>query len=542
MFFLTPDRPTKSHKAPFRRVDVTRPPHDAGKPAPVNTRERFNRHVSAAFVAITLLGASVVARAQATEVVERTDAATTAPTPDAASETQDTSAAPPVEPEQDAAEAPEDEAPSDASAVTPAAALPEPPRAAEPATPPPTAATGDVHVQFEPGNGLHIASNDGRFELVVRARAQFLATLRHPDGGDAGLDFELRRARIYFQGAVFDPAIRFTIQLGVSPSCSDMGNNFAGNGCNGPQSTSSTTLTGFTPRWSPLLDWYLEDRHLREMNVRVGQMIATIHRTFTTGDANYQFIDRALGDGEFNLDRTFAIELRSTDFAGLGWLRYYAGIMSTQGRDMPFAPDMHLGYYLRVDVNPLGFFNDYSGGDLARNVSPRLSIGAAYAFLDHAPWDHGTVGQLPQDGGTTDQHMVTADFVFMWQGFSLVGEWSMRQATRHQGSAVDPATMMPYATPSLGRTGFGMHATAGMLLGDLPLELVARAGMLRHMNALDGGAHSAILDQNEVGAGLNWYIAGHPLKMSLWFTDVWRDDGVGSSGAQVVRLQLQATL
>jgi hypothetical protein len=56
------------------------------------------------------------------------------------------------------------------------------------------------------------------------------------------------------------------------------------------------------------------------------------------------------------------------------------------------------------------------------------------------------------------------------------------------------------------------------------------------------GVASAIVDQNEVGAGLNWYIEGHPLKLSLWFTDVWRDDGMGASGAQVVRLQFQATL
>ena len=255
-------------------------------------------------------------------------------------------------------------------------------------------------------------------------------------------------------------------------------------------------------------------------------------------------------DAEFNLDRTFSIELRSTDVGGMGWLRYYAGIMSTQGRDMPFAPDLHLGYYARLDVNPFGFFNDYVQGDLARNVDPRLSIGVGYAYLDHAPFDRGSIGVQPLDSlnvagapnGTTDMHLATADVVFMWRGFSFTGEWSMRQASRHQGTALDPMTMMPYAAAALGRTGFGMHALAGIMLGDLPLEIALRAGMLRHMNNLETGAHSAILDQNEAGAGINWYIQGHPLKLSLWFTDVWRDDGTGSSGAQVVRLQLQATL
>lgn len=517
----------------------------------MDTRIRSIRHVLLAIVAALVLADPSAARAQPPPE-ERAVPEPEAPAPalEAPATTVEPTGEPVIEPPIEAQHEVPDTGASGAVTSPPESeefvAPPElvAPVASEPvqAPAPPVPATGDVRVHFEPGQGLQITSNDGRFELIVRARAQFVATLRHPDGQDAGIDFELRRARIYFQGALFDPNIRFTLQLGVSPSCSDMGNNFAGNSCVGPQATAPTTLTGFSPRWSPLLDWYVELRHLRELNVRVGQMIPTFSRTFTISDANYQFIDRSLEDGEFNLDRTFAIELRSTDFAGLGWLRYYAGIMSTQGRDMPFAPDLHLGYYARIDVNPMGFFNDYAGGDLARNVDPKLSIGAGYAFLDHAPFDHGTVGILPLDGGTTDQHVVTADFVFMWHGFSLLGEWTMRQTTRHQGAANDPMTMMPYASPTLGRTGFGMQAITGVMLGDLPLEISARAGVLRHMNALDGGAHSAILDQNEVGGGINWYIQGHPLKLSLWFTDVWRDDGTGSSGTQVVRLQFQATL
>lgn len=558
---LTRSGGATTHTARGRRERVTRSPQSDGKPRPVDTNSRSNRHTLLALVACaTLCGGPALVRAQppatetasdreaegerAAELVEGEVAPDTTPGPS----TPDATAERPIVP-------PASETPpvADPGNVAPEIA------AATPSTPPPpTPATGDVRVHFENGQGLQITSNDGRFELIVRARAQFLGTVRHPDGGDAGFDFELRRARIYFQGALFDPNIRFTLQLGVSPSCSDMGNNFAGNSCTGPQANAPTTLAGFTPRWSPLLDWYVELRHVRELNVRVGQLIPTFSRTFTIGDANYQFIDRALADGEFNLDRTFAIELRSPDVGGLGWLRYYAGIMSTQGRDMPFAPDLHLGYYARVDVSPLGFFNDYSQGDLARNVDPRLSIGVGYAFLDHAPFDRGTIGLQPIDSvtvggspnGTTDMHLLTADVVFMWRGFSFTGEWSMRQASRHAGTALDPMTMMP-VTASAPRTGYGMIALAGMMLGDLPLEIALRAGLLRRMGSWDGsmsGVTSAIVDQNEAGAGLNWYIEGHPLKLSLWFTDVWNDDGMAhgsvpaSSGAQVVRLQFQATL
>lgn len=529
-------------------------PHGAGKHGAVDTLDTSIRHLFLAIVTLLLVGAPAIGSAQ--PPAEEPAAAPVAETPAPEMPEPQAARAADLEEDQVAPDTTPDATTPDADAEIPVVPAPAPvvaPDPTPPAPPPPTPATGDVRVHFEAGQGLQVTSNDGRFELIVRARAQFVATMRHPDGGDAGFDFELRRARIYFQGALFDPNIRFTLQLGVSPSCSDMGNNFAGNSCVGPQATASSTLTGYSPRWSPLLDWYVELRHIRELNVRVGQLIPTFQRTFTIGDASYQFIDRALSDAEFNFDRTFTIELRSPDVGGLGWLRYYAGIMSTQGRDMPFAPDLHLGYYARVDVNPLGFFNDYSQGDLARNVDPRLSLGFGYAFLDHAPFDRGTIGVQPLDNlntaggsptGTTDMHVLTADMVFMWHGFSFTGEWSMRQAARHRGTAMDPMTMMPVAA-SAPRTGYGMLALAGVMLGDLPLEVVARAGMVRHMGSWDGsmsGIASGIVDQNEAGAGLNWYIQGHPLKLSLWFTDVWRDDGMGSSGTQVVRLQLQATL
>lgn len=524
----THERGGRRHKARFRPERVTRLRHDAPKHGAVDARDGSIRFALLAVAFTMLLGAQSRAQAQPTVTPEATEASPEATTLREA--------------------AVEVEAPVLAPTV-----VQDPIVVAEPVPPAPTSATGDVRVHFEAGQGLQVTSNDGRFELIVRARAQFLASLRRPDGGDAGIDFELRRARIYFQGALFDPAIRFTLQLGVSPSCSDMGNNFAGNSCNGPSPATVTSLTGFTPRWSPLLDWYLELRHVRELNVRVGQMIPTFSRTFIISDSSYQFIDRSLEDGEFNMDRTFAIELRSTDVGGLGWLRYYAGVMSTQGRDMPFAADLHLGYYGRVDVNPLGFFNDYSQGDLARNVDPRLSLGFGYAYLDHAPFDRGSIGTQPLDSvnvggspnGTTDMQLLTADVVFMWQGFSFTGEWSMRQASRHRGTGIDPMTMMQYASPTLARTGYGMQALAGIMLGDLPLEIVARAGLVRRMGSWSDSsvtaAQSAMVDQNEAGGGINWYIQGHPLKLSLWFTDVWRDDGMNGTG-QTLRLQLQATL
>lgn len=274
---------------------------------------------------------------------------------------------------------------------------------------------------------------------------------------------------------------------------------------------------------------------MRDLNVRLGQMVTTYSREFTTGDATYQMIDRAIASAEFNLDRDFALEIRSNDFLGLGNLRYYAGISSGQGRDQPYpASNFGLMYYGRFEYLPFGMFDDYVQGDLARNRDPRLSLGVAYAFLDRAHRERGILGGLPADGGTTDMHNVTADAVFMWQGFSLTYEFLLRQGERHSGHAIDPQSMMeiPTAAP---RNGYGMYVLAGYLLPDLPLEIAGRWSMVRPI-----GDGSALTERNEVSGGLNWYIEGHAFKAQLWFSELW-----GSrieEGEERLVLQIQATL
>ena len=57
---------------------------------------------------------------------------------------------------------------------------------------------------------------------------------------------------------------------------------------------------------------------------------------------------------------------------------------------------------------PLGLFDDYSEADFER-TGLRVSLGAAYALLNDAPRDHGILGEVPRDGGTTDMQVATAD-------------------------------------------------------------------------------------------------------------------------------------
>lgn len=376
----------------------------------------------------------------------------------------------------------------------------------------------DPVVDFEPGEGLRIVSSDGCFELTTRVRGMLLFTTELLDGADATVDLELRRARVTFQGVVFDPHLRYRFQLAVAPR--DLG--WVGG------------LDGHATR-TPLLDWYLESRHLRDLNVRAGQFVTNISRERTVSSSSFQLVDRSLMSNEFNLDRDIGIELRSTDFLGLGRLRYYAGVTIGEGRDSLLSADTGFLYYVRVETLPLGLFDDYVQGDLDRSSEPRISIGGAYAFLDRAHNDRGILGSAPLDGGTTDMHLLNADVYFVYRGLSLMYEFTWREGFRRNGHAIDEQTMMefPLAAP---RNGYGMYAQAGYLLPDLPIEIAARWGRVAPL-----GAFTGLRERQELGGGVSIYFHEHALKLQADFFELWEGSAI-EQGEERVRVMLQAAL
>ena len=46
---------------------------------------------------------------------------------------------------------------------------------------------------------------------------------------------------------------------------------------------------------------------------------------------NLQLVDRSIANREFTLDRDVGIELRSKDFLGKGWFRYFVGVFTGEG-------------------------------------------------------------------------------------------------------------------------------------------------------------------------------------------------------------------
>lgn len=368
-------------------------------------------------------------------------------------------------------------------------------------------------IRFRPGKGLSVTSEDDQFELVTRLRVQMLAAAADAPGEETELGLMLRRARLQFLGHVFGEHNTFKSELAFSPRDLRM------------TEIDSTVVT----RESPLLSWYLEFDHLRDLTVRIGQYKIPFSRQRVISSGNLQMVDRSIANGEFTLDRDIGIDVRSKNFLGLDRLRYYLGVYNGEGRSVFSSGDASLMYLGRIEFLPLGMFKDYGEADFERLARPGVSIGLAYAYADDAVGTRVNRGGAPDDGGTTDTHTVAADVMLKYLGFSLQSEIFWREGDRNPGSAVgDDGMPLPVEEA---RNGYGWFTQAGYLLPRQPVEIAGRFGQVKAQG------DSSLEDLNEAGAAVSYYFAGHPFKLQADVFQLWNGDF--TDGTSRVRVQMQ---
>jgi outer membrane biosynthesis protein TonB len=373
-------------------------------------------------------------------------------------------------------------------------------------------------MKYKPGTGLSISSADDRFALETRLRGQFLYTVENDAAAnEVSQGLQIRRARLQFKGHMFNKHNKFKVEFAMSPR--DQGFDGA-------------------PHQTPILDWYHDFTYLENLSFRVGQYKVPYSRQRVISSGDLELVDRALAQGEFNLDRDVGFDFRSKDFLGLGKLRYYAGMWMGEGRDYRSMDKFEFMYIGRVELLPFGMFEDYEEGDFERTKKPRLSLGAAYAFIDAAHRNRGILGDIPSDGGNTDTHNITGDFVFKILGVSASGEFYWRDGTRSFGDAteIDDMGVEVPAPRERARRGIGWYGQAGYMIPRIPLQVAARYSQTRRLEQ----DRSTLPEGDEVGGGLSYYFARHPMKLQLDYFHGWEDQQL-ARGTDRIRLQLQAS-
>ncbi|MBZ5712146.1 porin [Nannocystis pusilla] len=386
--------------------------------------------------------------------------------------------------------------------------------------------SADGRTRWRPGVGLEVASKSGRFSLAFNAFVQMQAIALHVPGQpgtdqDPGAaehtDFALqfRRARVWLSGNMFTKNIKYRIALTFSPI--ELG------------------FKDGVPHRSPILDWFFTFDRFRDFTLVVGQYKVPYNHQRMNKITSLQFVDRSLANNEFTFDRDIGLDLRSKDIAGLGKLRYYLGVYLGDGIAKYGPSNFGLMYLGRFEVLPFGQYDDLEESDLDRSVKPRMTIGAAYGFIDRDPHDnHGFAGAIPADGGFTSTHNATADLSFRIAGFSLDSAFFWRNGWRIPGNAVD-LTGQPLPVVAA-RNGIGYFAQAGYLIPRTPLELGVRYGGSR---GIAGRFGTSLPDQTEVGGVVNVFFARHFLKLQLDYLRLYSSAVTGAMDQ--VRLQLQAT-
>ncbi len=364
---------------------------------------------------------------------------------------------------------------------------------------------------------LNIVGKDSTWSMNMSARMQFLSTTEWEYEGDqygkAESNFLVRRARLKFSGFAYSPKLKYKLELGLS------NRDIAG----------ASEFTSDSPNY--ILDAVVMWNFYENFELWAGQTKLPGNRERVISSANLQFVDRSLLNSRFNIDRDMGLQLRHhIDFSENFVVREMVAVSQGEGRNVTTGNLGGHQYTGRVEILPLGNFSgkgDYVGGDLQREETPKLALGATYDFNYNAVKNRSNQGSyMVNDEGFYETNISTifVDAMFKYSGFSLMAEYSNRDAEDALAKNSDGSL-----TGDVVQVGNGLNLQAGYLF---------------KTNWEIAGRYTTIdLDQNITGKdvesqytfGISKYIVGHKLKVQ---TDISYSTLGGENDNLMYRLQM----
>jgi len=351
-------------------------------------------------------------------------------------------------------------------------------------------------VQNSFGNGFYnVIAADSSYSMKLAARMQSLYIadwdVNEADGiHNGGSKFLIRRARLKFGGFVFNPKVKYKLELGLSNK--DLGKVDDRNN-NAPKM---------------ILDAVVKWNFYKNFTLWAGQTKLPGNRERVVSSANLQLVDRSLLNKRFNIDRDMGLQLRHHFTIGKNFIVKESLAMS-QGEGRNVVQENLGGYQWtgRIEVLPFGKFKgDYTGGALRREESPKLAIGATYDF-NNAVKDKSNQGSyMLIDEGTsyfqTTVNSIFVDAMFKYQGFSLMAEFANRDSENPIAMNSDDSE-----TGDVVQVGNGLNLMSGYLF-DNNIELTGRYTVIKLDKAITGEDL-----ETQYTLGISKYFKGHKLKV-----------------------------
>lgn len=350
------------------------------------------------------------------------------------------------------------------------------------------------------GKGINVIAKDSSFSMKFSTRFQTLYEgVYDRETAEYSDKLLIRRARLKFDGFVYNPRLEYKIELGLS-------NNDIGNGDIIPESN-------FAPL--QILDAVVKYNFYGDWEVWFGQtkLPGNIERVISS--QALQFVDRSFVNSRFNIDRDRGIQL----YYNGSHFKLKSAISMGEGRSIESDNTGGYDYTVRGEWLPFGNFaakGDYFGSDLKREPMPKLMVGVTYDYNDRAVRQRGQLGRVFSESRTLTTWF--ADAHFKYRGVSVMAEYADKKAP--EGSVVADGAFY---------TGKGFNIQGGYLFANnlepaFRYTLVAPSKeSLRRVN-------------RQYTLGLSKYIVEHSLKIQ---TDVTWIDEDGDEGELMCRFQME---
>jgi hypothetical protein len=363
------------------------------------------------------------------------------------------------------------------------------------------------------GKGIfNIVGQDSSWTMKIALRMQLLGASTWEDGTNNETSFLVRRARLKFDGYAFSPQLKYKIELGLS------NRDISG----------ASEFTSNAPRY--ILDSLIKWHFYENFELWFGQTKLPGNRERVISSGDLQMVDRSLLNSRFTIDRDFGFQLRHHfNLSDQFIIKEIFSLAQGEGRNVTTGNLGGYQYTGRVELLPFGDFEskgDYSGGDLKREDTPKLSLGISYDHNNNAVKTRSNQGSyMVTDTGFFETNINTLfiDAMFKYHGFSLMAEYADRDA------------LDPFAKNSDGsltgdsvQVGNGLNIQTGYLFKN-QMEISGRYTNIELDKSITGEN-----PKNQYTLGLSKYFAGHKLKVQ---TDISHLEVTNGNNQLMYRLQ-----
>ena len=324
-------------------------------------------------------------------------------------------------------------------------------------------------VTFKSGDNSLTLGAWGQFRATVDDREEFDGDtagsgLGQADGTSAA--FSIPRLRLYLQGAVFRPWMRYKVEIEVANLKTDAVTNL-NNG--------------------RLTDAYFDFAKSPYATVRVGQYKVPFGLQELTSDTRQEFVDRSITNAKFAPSRDVGVMLSGQFFEKK--FGYQATVVNGAGQNNP-QDDTSYMYVARVVYDPLGEYKIVEGAvdNPEKNI---LHFGVSYrgGEVPRGLSSPGTVEDV------NDETALGVELAWKFRRFSALGEYF--QQTDEQAN--------PTVGPDIDASGF--HVQFGVFVVPKTQELALRYASVEPDDSISDAK------QTEARLVYGYFWKGHNMKL-----------------------------